>query len=153
MGPFERRLRNLVNPVSTGITQWWCSSSARRAWRRRMERGAARTTRHPRDLGDLRHSETARKAQEALRDLRGSDTARRAQDALRDLRDSETARKTQDALRDLRDTEAARKAQATVRDFRASERGRKAEATIQEAEAAARAAYLRLRRSMGDDDR
>ena len=37
-----------------------------------------------------------------------------------------------------------------MREFRESETGRKAESTIQEAEAAARAAYLRLRRSMGD---
>ena len=53
-------------------------------------------------------------------------------------------------MRDLRDSETARKAQETVREFRESERGRKAEGTIQEAEAAARAAYLRLRRSMDD---
>jgi hypothetical protein len=50
----------------------------------------------------------------------------------------------------LRDSGTARKAEASLRDFRESERGRKAEATIQEAEAAARAAYLRIRRSMGD---
>ena len=54
-------------------------------------------------------------------------------------------------MRDLRGSDTARKAQDRVRDFRESETGRKAEATIQEAEAAARAAYLRLRRSMGED--
>ena len=53
-------------------------------------------------------------------------------------------------MRDLRNSEAAQKAQATMREFRGSETGRKAESTIQEADAAARAAYLRLRRSMGD---
>ena len=76
--------------------------------------------------------------------------ARKAQEAVRDLRDSDTARKAQEAVRDLRNSEAAQKAQATMREFRESETGRKAESTIQEAEAAARAAYLRLRRSMGD---
>lgn len=132
MGQFERRLRDIVNPVSTGLTRWWCSSSVRRAWRRRADGRTAGSTGRPGDLGDLRRSETARKAEAALRDLR----------------DSETARKAQDAVRDLRDTDTVRKAQVTVRDLRDSETGRKAEATIQEAQAAARAAYLRLRRSM-----
>jgi hypothetical protein len=150
MGQYERRLRDLVNPVSTGLTRWWCSSSVRRAWRRRADGRAAGSTGRPRDLRDLRRSEAARKAEAALRDFRDGETARKAQDAVRDLRDSEAARKAQDAVRDLRDTDTARKAEATVRDLRASETGRKAEATIQEAEAAARAAYLRLRRSMRD---
>ena len=103
---------------------------------------------------DLRRTEAARKAQEAVRDVRTSDgpggAARAAREAVRDLRDSDTARKAQEAVRDLRNSEAAQKAQATMREFRESETGRKAESTIQEAEAAARAAYLRLRRSMGD---
>ena len=123
MGQFERRL-----------SRWWSNSSVRRAWRRRADRDAAGSTGRTRELRDLRRSETARKAEAALRELR----------------DSETARKAQDAVRDLRDTETARKAQATVRDLRATDTGRKAEATIQEAEAAARAAYLRVRRSMRD---
>jgi hypothetical protein len=150
MGQFERRLRDLANPVSSGFTRWWCNSSVRRAWRRRVDGDAAGSKARTSDLRDLRRGEAARKAEAALRELRDSETARKAQDAVRDLRDSETARKAQDAVRDLRDTDTARKAQATVRDLRATETGRKAEATIQEAEAAARAAYLRLRRSMRD---
>jgi len=66
---------------------------------------------------------------------------------------TETARKAEAAYREVRSGEAGRRAQEAIRDFRTGERGRKAEATIQEAEAAARAAYLRLRRSMGDRDR
>jgi hypothetical protein len=121
MGQFERRIRSLVDSI-------------RSSWRRRPSRGTEADGRPRRDVGDLRNSNAARKAEAAFRDLRDSETARKAQEAVRDLRDSETARKAQEAVRDLRD----------------SETGRKAEATIQEAEAAARAAYLRLRRSMGD---
>ena len=134
MTQFERRLRDLVNPVSTGLTRWWCNSAARRAWRQRVRGRAPGNTRLPGDLRDLRNSEAARKAQAALRDVRDGEAGRRAQQAIRDLRDSE----------------AGRKAQATAREFRESDAGRRAEATIQEAEAAARAAYLRIRRSMGD---
>ena len=133
MTQFERRLRDLVNPVSTGLTRWWCNSAARRAWRQRARGRPPGNTGLP---GDLRN-------------LRNSDAARKAQAALRDVRDGEAGRRAQQAVRDLRDSEAARKAQATAREFRESEAGRRAEATIQEAEAAARAAYLRIRRSMG----
>jgi hypothetical protein len=133
MTQFERRLRDLMNPVSTGLTRWWCNSAARRAWRQRARGRPPGNTRLPGDLRDLRNSEAVRKAQAALRDVRDGEAGRRAQQAIRDLRDSE----------------AARKAQGTAREFRESEAGRRAEATIQEAEAAARAAYLRIRRSMG----
>ena len=149
MTQFERRLRDLVNPVSTGLTRWWCNSAARRAWRRRARGRPPGTARLPGDFRDLRNSEAVRKAQAALRDVRDGEAGRRAQQAIRDLRDGETGRRAQEALRDLRDSEAARKAQATAREFRESEAGRRAEATIHEAEAAARAAYLRIRRSMG----
>jgi hypothetical protein len=148
MGKFEQQVRDLV-------------SSLQSLWRRHARGGAAgppdpggQPRRNP---GDLRRTEAARKAEgagrrakEAVRDFRDSATARKAHEAVRDLRDSDTARKAQEAVRDLRNTEAAQKAQATMREFRESETGRKAESTIQEAEAAARAAYLRLRRSMGD---
>ena len=141
MGKFERQLRDLF-------------SSLQSAWRRHA-RGGADGRPDPggqprRNHGDLRRTEAARKAQEAVRDVRTGEASRRAQEAVRDLRSSDTARKAQEAVRDLRNSEAAQKAQATMREFRESETGRKAESTIQEAEAAARAAYLRLRRSMGD---
>jgi hypothetical protein len=125
MGKFEQQLRDLF-------------SSLQSAWRRHARGGTggrpAPGGQPRRGPGDLRRTEAARKAQEAVRDVRTGEASRRAQEAVRDLRNSE----------------AAQKAQATMREFRESETGRKAESTIQEAEAAARAAYLRLRRSMGD---
>ena len=142
MGKFERQLRDLM-------------ASIRSAWRWRARPGPtdprAQGGRPRPDLGDLRGSDAGQKAEETYRDLRGGEAGRRAQETFHDLRQSETGRKTEEALRDLRSSDAARKAQNRVREFRDSDTGRKAESTIQEAEAAARAAYLRLRRSMGED--
>ena len=142
MGKFERQLRDLF-------------SSFRSAWRWRAKPGPtdprAQGGRPRPDLGDVRDSNAGQKAEEMYRDLRTRETSRKAQEALRDMRQSETGRKAEEALHDLRRSDAARKAQSRVHEFRKSETGRKAEATIQEAEAAARAAYLRLRRSMGED--
>ena len=142
MGKFERQLRDLF-------------SSFRSAWRWRAKPGPtdprAQGGRPRPDLGDVRDSNAGQKAEEMYQDLRSGDAARKAQDAFRDLRQSETGRKAEETLRDLRGSDTARKAQDRVRDFRASDTGKKAEATIQEAEAAARAAYLRLRKSMGED--
>ena len=142
MGKFERQLRALF-------------SSSRSAWRWRAKPGPtdprAQGGRPRPDLGDVRDSNAGQKAEEMYQDLRSGDAARKAQDAFRDLRQSDTGRKAEETLRDLRGSDTARKAQDRVRDFRASDTGKKAEATIQEAEAAARAAYLRLRKSMGED--
>jgi hypothetical protein len=142
MGNFERQLRDLM-------------ASFRSAWRWRARSGPADPRAQggrPRpDLGDVRGSDAGQKAEEMYRDLRTGETGRKAQDAFRDMRQSETGRKTEEALHDLRSSDTARKAQSRVREFRKSETGRKAEATIQEAEAAARAAYLRLRKSMDED--
>jgi hypothetical protein len=126
MGNFERQLRDLM-------------TSIRSAWRWRARSGPtdprAQGGRPRPDLGDVRSSDAGQKAEEMYRDLRTGETGRKAEEALHDLRSSDTARK----------------AQSRVREFRKSETGRKAEATIQEAEAAARAAYLRLRKSMDED--
>src|SRR6201996_4056553 len=142
MGKFERQLRDLF-------------ASFRSAWRWRAKPGPADPRAQggrPRpDLGDLRGSDAGQKAEEMYRDLRSGETGRKAQEAFRDLRKSDTGRKAEESLRDLRGSDTARKAQDRVREFRASETGKKAESTIQEAEAAARAAYLRLRKSMGED--
>jgi hypothetical protein len=139
MGNFERQLRDLM-------------ASIRSTWRWRARSGPtdprAQGGRPRPDLGDVRGSDAGQKAEEMYRDLR---TGRKAQDAFRDMRQSETGRKAEEALHDLRSSDTARKAQSRVREFRKSETGRKAEATIQEAEAAARAAYLRLRKSMDED--
>ena len=142
MGKFERQFRDLM-------------ASFRSVWRWRGRAGPddsrAQGGRPRPDLGDLRRSNAGQKAEEMYRDLRTGETGRKAQEAFRDLRASETGRKAEETLRDLRGSDTARKAQNRVREFRDSETGRKAEATIQEAEAAARAAYLRLRKSMGED--
>jgi hypothetical protein len=142
MGKFERQLRDLM-------------ASIRSAWRWRARPGPtdprAQGGRPRPDLGDLRGTDAGQKAEEMYRDLRSGEAGRRAQETFKDLRQSETGRKAEEALRDLRSSETARKAQNRMREFRDSDTGRKAEATIQEAEAAARAAYLRLRKSMGED--
>jgi hypothetical protein len=142
MGNFERQLRDLM-------------ASIRSAWRWRARSGPADPRAQggrPRpDLGDLRRSDAGQKAEEMYQDLRSGGAGRKAQDAFQDLRKSETGRKAEETLHDLRSSDTARKAQNRVREFRDSETGRKAETTIQEAEAAARAAYLRLRKSMGED--
>src|ERR1700759_540800 len=126
MGKFEQQVRDLM-------------ASFRSVWRWRARSGPddprAQGGRPRPDLGDLRRNDAGQKAEEMYRDLRSGDAGRKAQEAFRDLRGSDTGRKAQNRIREFRD----------------SENGRKAEATIQEAEAAARAAYLRLRRSMGED--
>src|ERR1700760_3192026 len=140
MGNFERQLRDLM-------------ASIRSRWRARSGPTDPRAQGgRPRpDLGDVRGSDAGQKVEEMYRDLRSGEAGRKAQDAFRDLRQSETGRKAEETLRDLRGSDTARKAQDRVREFRASETGKKAESTIQEAEAAARAAYLRLRKSMDED--
>jgi hypothetical protein len=142
MGNFERQLRDLM-------------ASIRSAWRWRARPGSTdprvQGGRPRPDLGDVRGSDAGQKAEEMYRDLRTGETGRKAQEAFRDMRQSETGRKAEEALHDLRSSDTARKAQSRVREFRKSETGRKAEATIADAEAAARAAYLRLRKSMDDD--
>ena len=142
MGNFERQLRDLF-------------ASFRSAWRWRGRPGSADPRAQggrPRpDLGDVRGSDAGQKAEEMYRDLRTGEAGRKAQEAFRDLRGSDTGRKAEETLRDLRSSDTARKAQSRVREFRKSETGRKAEATIADAEAAARAAYLRLRKSMDED--
>jgi hypothetical protein len=142
MGNFERQLRDLM-------------ASIRSAWRWRARSGPtdprAQGGRPRPDLGDVRGSDAGQKAEDMYRDLRTGETGRKAQEAFRDMRQSETGRKAEEALHDLRSSDTARKAQSRVREFRKSETGRKAEATIADAEAAARAAYLRLRKSMDED--
>ena len=131
MGKFERQLRDLF-------------SSLQSAWHRHAEAApaAGRTPAGSRagSRGPAPHGGGPQ----------GAGSGARRPDG-RGRRQASTSRpEAQEAVRDLRNSEAAQKAQATMREFRESETGRKAESTIQEAEAAARAAYLRLRRSMGD---
>jgi hypothetical protein len=133
MTPFERRLRDLVNPVSTRLTGWWSNSAARKALLR-SRRGGAGQKRLPGTVRDLRNSETARKVKATAHDLRASETARKAQATARDLRQKATVGKAQEVVKDLRESDRARKAQATVKE------------TVKEAETAVRAAYDRMKR-------
>jgi len=44
MGPLERRLRRIVNPISTALTGWWCGMGPRRQVPARPTPTASRTS-------------------------------------------------------------------------------------------------------------
>jgi hypothetical protein len=106
MNDFERRIRELINPWSTKISEWWSSSSIRSALANRSV-----------DTADLRRqaSAQAQRAATAVKDMRDSDTAKRAATAVKDLRDSDTAKKAATALTDLRQREPVRKAEESAK--------------------------------------
>src|SRR5215470_15101621 len=97
MNDFERRIRQLFDPIRTRITEWWSKSGARTAWQRR-----------PASTADLRRDATAgaQRAATAVKDLRDSDAGKRAATALTDLRQRESVRKAEEsakrAMQDLR---------------------------------------------------
>jgi len=97
MNDFERRIRELINPWSTKISEWWSSSSIRSALANRSV-----------DTADLRRqaSAQAQRAATAVKDMRDSDTAKKAATALTDLRQREPVRKAEESakrvLHDLR---------------------------------------------------
>jgi multidrug resistance efflux pump len=102
MNDFERRIRQLINPISTRVTEWWCHSGIRTAWQRRSEG----TQRAATAVKDLRDSDAAKRAATAVKDLRDSDAGKRAATALTDLRQRESVRKAEEsakrAMHDLR---------------------------------------------------
>jgi hypothetical protein len=106
MNELERRIRQLLNQLSTGFSKWWSSSAARRS--------------------QLRHQASER-ASTALNDLRDTDAAKRAASALHDLRDSETGKRAASTLTDLRQREPVRKAEESAKralhDLRSGGRG------------------------------
>jgi hypothetical protein len=106
MNDFERRIRELINPWSTKISEWWSNSSVRSALTNRSV-----------DTADLRRqaSAQAQRAATAVKDLRDSDTAKKAAGAMKDLRDSDTAKKAATALTDLRQREPVRKAEESAK--------------------------------------
>jgi hypothetical protein len=106
MNDFERRIRELINPWSTKISEWWSSSSIRSALANRSV-----------DTADLRRqaSAQAQRAATAMKDMRDSDTAKKAATAVKDLRDSDTAKKAATALTDLRQREPVRKAEESAK--------------------------------------
>ena len=94
MNELERRIRQLLNQLSTGFSKWWNSTAARRA--------------------KLSHEATER-ASIALHDLRDSEAGKRTADALHDLRESPAGKRTAGALTDLRQREPLRKAEESAR--------------------------------------
>jgi hypothetical protein len=106
MNDFERRIRELINPWSTKISEWWSNSSVRSALTNRSV-----------DTADLRRqaSAQAQRAATAVKDLRDTDTAKKAATAVKDLRDSDTAKKAATALTDLRQREPVRKAEESAK--------------------------------------
>ena len=110
MNKLERRIRQLLNQLSTGFSKWWNSSAARRSQLRHEATGRASTA-----LNDLRDSAAGKRAASALHDLRDTDAAKRAVTALHDLRDSEAGKRAASTLTDLRQREPVRKAEESAR--------------------------------------
>jgi hypothetical protein len=81
MNDLERRIRQLLNQLSTGFSNWWNSTAARRT--------------------KLGHEVTER-ASTALTELRDSGAGKRAATAMHDLRESPAGQRTASALHDLR---------------------------------------------------
>ena len=122
MNELERRIRQLLNQLSTGFSRWWSSSAARRSQLRNQASERAATA-----LNDLRDSGAAKRAASTLHDLRDSDAGKRAASTLHDLRDSETGKRAASTLTDLRRREPVRKAEESAKralhDLRSGGRG------------------------------
>jgi hypothetical protein len=110
MNELERRIRELLNRLSTGFSNWWSSSAARRSQLRHEATERATTA-----LSDLRDSEAGKRAAGALHDLRDTNAAKRAVTALNDLRDSEAGKRAASTLTDLRQRESVRKAEESAK--------------------------------------
>jgi uncharacterized membrane protein YgcG len=106
MNELERRIRQLLNQLSTGFSKWWNSTAARRA---KLSHEATEA------LHDLRDSEAGKRAASALHDLRESPAGKRTAGALHDLRESPAGKRTTGALTDLRQREPLRKAEESAR--------------------------------------
>jgi len=122
MNELERRIRQLLNQLSTGFSKWWSSSAARRSQLRHQASERATTA-----LNDLRDSGAGKRAASALHDLRDSDAGKRAASTLHDLRDSDTGKRAASTLTDLRQREPVRKAEESAKralhDLRSGGRG------------------------------
>lgn len=117
MNEFERRIRELLNPLSSRVTHWWCSSKLRSTWERRAGKANLRTE----------ASAAFRRAEAQIHDFRESDAGKRAASRLHDLRDSDTGKRAASALHDLRETGAAKRAETALSDLRQRDPVRKAE--------------------------
>src|SRR5215475_14488762 len=110
MNEFERRIRQLLNQLTTGFSKWWNSSAARRTELRHEATERASTA-----LNDLRDSGAGKRAATALHDLRESPAGKRAGSALNDLKESPAGKRTASAFTDLRQREPLRKAEESAR--------------------------------------
>jgi hypothetical protein len=110
MNEFERRIRQLLNQLSTGFSKWWHSSAARRTELRHEATERASTA-----LNDLRDSGAGKRAATALHDLRDSPAGKRTASALHDLKESPAGKRTATALTDLRQRESVRKAEDSAK--------------------------------------
>ena len=110
MNELERRIRQLLNQLSTGFSKWWNSTAARRT-----KLGHEVTERASTALNDLRDSGAGKRAATALHDLRESPTGQRTVSALHDLRETPAGKRTASALTDLRQREPLRKAEESAR--------------------------------------
>jgi hypothetical protein len=106
MNELERRIRQLLNQLSTGFSKWWSSTAARRT---KLQHEASTA------LNDLRDSGAGKRAATAMHDLRESQTGKRTASALHDLRESPAGKRTASALEDLRQREPLRKAEESAR--------------------------------------
>jgi hypothetical protein len=88
MNEFERRIRHQIHSLIDGFSKWW---------------------------GNLRESDTGKRAASAMHDVRESDTAKRAATRLNDLRESDAGKRAASALADLRQREPVRKAEESAR--------------------------------------
>lgn len=110
MNELERRIRQLLNQLSTGFSKWWSSSAARRT-----KLGHEVTERASTALNELRDSGAGKRAATAMHDLRDSQAGQRTASALHDLRESPAGKRTASALDDLRQREPLRKAEESAR--------------------------------------
>ena len=110
MNELERRIRQLLNQLSTGFSKWWSSSAARRT-----KLGHEVTERASTALNELRDSGAGKRAATAMHDLRESQAGQRTASALHDLRESQAGKRTASALEDLRQREPLRKAEESAR--------------------------------------
>ena len=110
MNDLERRIRQLLNQLSTGFSNWWNSTAARRT-----KLGHEVTERASTALTELRDSGAGKRAATAMHDLRESPAGQRTASALHDLRESPTGKRTASALTDLRQREPLRKAEESAR--------------------------------------
>jgi len=122
MNELKRRIRQRLNPLSSGFSKWWCNSAARRTWLRRSEgtatlrhQAAAGAQRAVTALNDLRDTETGKRAGSTLHELRESQAGKRTASALHELRESQAGKRTASALTDLRQREPLRKAEESAR--------------------------------------